>query len=238
VTETGKAIDYTQENQPHQLVVDEILLAVGRRANVDGLGLAAAGVAYTPKGITVNDYLQTSNPRIYAAGDVAVPYQFTHVAGQTAAVAVQNALFPFPKRKFSDLLIPWVTYTEPEVAHVGLYPHEAEEKGWGVETYTAVFAKNDRAIAEGATSGFVKIHLKKGSSQIVGATLVGAHAGEMINEISLAIKHKLGMGALAGLMHPYPTQAEAIAKAAGEWNKSRLTPTVAKVFAWWLRRTR
>lgn len=220
------------------LHVDEILLAVGRVPNIEGLGLEKAGVTYSKKGVTVNDRLQTSNPRIYAAGDVAVPYQFTHIAAQTAAIVVQNALFPFPKRKFSDLLIPWVTYTDPEVAHVGLYPNQAAQQGIEIETFSADMAHNDRAMAEGSTAGFVKIHVKKGTGKILGATIVGRHAGEMLNEITLAMKHNLGMSGLSTLIHPYPTEAEAIAKAASEWNKTRLTPTVAKIFGWWLRRTR
>lgn len=234
----AKVIYYEKDGRQQSVVVDEILMAVGRRPTVNGLGLEKVGVAYTNKGITVNDYLQTTNPRIYAAGDAAVPYQFTHVAGNTGAIVVQNALFPAPKRKFSDLVIPWVTYTDPEVAHVGLYPHEAEAQGIAIDTYTQPMSKVDRAVAEGATTGFAKIHVKKGTGEIVGATLVNQHAGEMIGEVTLAMKHKLGLGALAALIHPYPTQAEAISKAAGEFNKTRLTPTVAKVFKWWLARTR
>ncbi|MCA9980268.1 MAG: mercuric reductase [Anaerolineales bacterium] len=233
-----KVIEYEEHGRVHEIRVDDILLAVGRRPNIEGLDLEKAGVEYSKKGITVNDQLQTSNPRIYGAGDVAVPYQFTHVAGQTAAIVVQNALFPFPKRKFSDLIIPWVTYTDPEVAHVGLYPAQAAEQGIEIDTFSADMGKNDRAMAEGSTEGFVKIHVKKGTSKILGATIVGRHAGEMLNEITLAMKHDLGMGALHGLIHPYPTEAEAIAKAASEWNKTRLTPLVAKIFGWWLQRTR
>jgi pyruvate/2-oxoglutarate dehydrogenase complex dihydrolipoamide dehydrogenase (E3) component len=234
----AKVLFYEQDGQTNSVVVDEILLSVGRRPVVDGLNLEAVDVAYSQKGVQVNDYLQTTNPRIYAAGDVAVPYQFTHVAGQTGAIVVQNALFPAPKRKFSALTIPWVTYTDPEVAHVGLYPHEAEAKGLEITTFTQPMSKVDRAVADGETAGFVKIHLKRGTSEIVGATLVGRHAGEMIGEVTLAIQHKLGMGALAGLIHPYPTRAEVIAKAASEYNKTRLTPTVAKLFRWWLSKTR
>lgn len=233
-----KVIAYENHGRVHEIRVDDILLAVGRRPNIEGLNLEAAGVEYTKKGVNVNDRLQTTNPRIYAAGDVAVPYQFTHVASHTAAIVVQNALFPFPKRKFSDLIIPWVTYTDPEVAHVGLYPHQAAEKGIEIDTFSADLGHNDRALAEGHTEGFVKIHVKKGTSKILGATIVGRHAGEMLNEITLAMKHNLGMGALAKLVHPYPTEAEAIYKAASEWNKTRLTPLVAKLFGWWLRRTR
>ncbi|MCB0037057.1 MAG: mercuric reductase, partial [Anaerolineales bacterium] len=186
-TENGaKVIYYEKNGQSHSIRVDEILVAVGRRPNVNGLNLEAVGVDYDQKGIQVNDYLQTTNPAIYAAGDVASKYQFTHVAGQSGAIVVQNALFPAPKRKFSDLVIPWVTYTDPEVAHVGLYPHEAAAQGIEIDTYYQPMAKVDRAIAEGETEGFVKIHTAKGGSKILGATVVNAHAGEMINEITLA----------------------------------------------------
>lgn len=239
-TENGeKVIYYKKDGLAESVAVDEILVAVGRRPNVDGLNLEAAGVEYDAKtGVKVNDYLQTSNPAIYAAGDVALEYQFTHVAGHSAAIVVQNALFPAPKRKYSDLIIPWVTYTDPEVAHVGIYPSEAAEQGLEIDTYYQPMGRNDRAVAEGETEGFVKIHVKKGTGKILGATIVNKHAGEMINEITLAMKHDLGLGALAALVHPYPTQAEAISKAAGDYNKSRLTPAIAKIFKWWLRRTR
>lgn len=235
----AKRIYYAKNGQTNYVEVDEILVAVGRRPNVKGLNLEAVGVEYDEKtGVTVNDYLQTTNPRIYAGGDTAVKYQFTHVAGQTGAIVVQNALFPFPKRKFSDLVIPWVTYTDPEVAHVGMYPHQAKEQGLEVTTFTQSMDKVDRAVAEGELEGFVKIHVKKGTDKILGATVVNRHAGEMLNEITLAMTQGLGLGALSGVIHPYPTQAEAIAKAASEYNKTRLTPFVAKLFNWWLARTR
>lgn len=234
-----KIIYYEKDGQSHCLRVDEILLAVGRRPNIEGLNLNAAGVDFhEAKGVKVNDYLQTSNSKIYAAGDVALKYQFTHVAGHSAAIALQNALFPAPKRKFSDLVIPWVTYTDPEVAHVGLYPGEAAEQGSKIETYFQAMDSVDRAVAEGELTGFVKIHVKKGTGKILGATVVNSVAGEMINEITLAMKHDLGLGALATLIHPYPTQAESISKAAIAYRRTKLTPLVSKIFTWWLARTR
>ncbi|MFK7801801.1 MAG: mercuric reductase, partial [Anaerolineae bacterium] len=174
-----KVITYEKDGTEYAVEVSEILLAVGRRPNVEGLGLETAGVQFDKRGIEVNDQLQTTNSNIFAAGDVAVKYQFTHVAGHSGAIVVQNALFPFPKRKFSDLIIPWVTYTEPEIAHVGLYPNQAAEDGIEIDTYKASMASVDRAVTEGETSGFIKVHTAKGSGKILGATIVGTHAGEL-----------------------------------------------------------
>ena len=234
----AKVISFEIDGKEDSIEIDEILLAVGRRPNVEGLGLEKAGVEFTKKGIEVNDLLQTTNPDIYAAGDVAVKYQFTHVAGHSGAIVVQNALFPFPKRKFSDLIIPWVTYTEPEIAHVGMYEGDAAEAGVEIDTYTASMRSVDRAVTEGETSGFIKVHTAKGSGKILGATIVGTHAGELINEITIAMKHKLSLGALASVIHPYPTEAEIINKVAIEYNKTRLTPRIKGIMSWWMKRNR
>ncbi|MDJ0756924.1 MAG: mercuric reductase [Ardenticatenaceae bacterium] len=233
-----KRIIYEKDGEILEVEVEEILLAVGRRPNISGLGLEDIGINFDKFGIKVNDQLQTSVANIYAAGDVAHKYQFTHVAGHAAAIVVQNALFPFPKRKFSNLTIPWVTYTDPEVAHVGIYPSEAAEQGIEIDTYTQPMAKIDRAISEGDTEGFVKIHTVKGKGKILGATIVARHAGEMINEITMAMKHDISLGALSTLINPYPTQSEAIGKAAGLYNRTRLTPMVEKILGWWMKRTR
>lgn len=233
-----KVIAYEKDGVESSLEVSEILLSVGRRPNVEGLGLERAGVEFTKQGVTVNDLLQTTNTDIYAAGDVAVKYQFTHVAGHSGAIVVQNALFPLPKRKFSDLIIPWVTYTEPEVAHVGMYEQDAADAGIEIDTYTASMRSVDRAVTEGETSGIIKVHTVKGSGKILGATIVGTHAGELINEITIAMKHKLSLGALASVVHPYPTEAEIINKVAIEYNKTRLTPRIKRIMNWWMKRTR
>lgn len=233
-----KVLHYTQNDVTGSIEVDEILLAVGRRPNVNGLDLEAANVEYTKRGIVVNDQLQTTNPNVYAAGDVASPYQFTHVAGHSGAIVVQNALFPIPKRKFSDLIIPWVTYTDPEVAHVGIYPSQAAEQGIEIDTYQAPMGKNDRAIAEGDTDGFIKVHTEKGSGKILGATIVSRHAGDLLNEITVAMKHNISLGALGSVIRPYPTQGEVISRVAIEFNKTRLTPRIKGIFNWWLKRTR
>ncbi len=210
-------------------VVDQVLLAVGRTPSVDGLNLEAAGVQYDKKGVKVNAGLQTTNRHIYAAGDICFPYQFTHAADATARVLIQNALF-FGRSKTSALTIPWCTYTDPEVAHVGLYPHEAEEKGIAVDTITVEMNSVDRAILEGDEDGFLDVYVKKGADEILGATMVCRHAGDMISEITVAMAAGAGLGTIARTIHPYPTQAEAIKKAGDAYNRTRLTPRVQKIF--------
>lgn len=232
-----KRITFEQDGTRHTVDVDDILLAVGRRPNVEGLNLEAAGIEYTRQGLTVNDTLQTTNSNVYGVGDVAVRYQFTHVADATARLVLQNALFPGAK-KFSDLIIPWVTYTDPEVAHVGMYAHEAEEQGIAVDTFTTQLPDTDRGRTDGETEGFVKIHVKQGSDQIVGATIVTPHAGELISEITLAMVAGAGLQTLTQVIHPYPTQAEAIRKTADAYNRTRLTPVVETIFDKWLTWTR
>lgn len=234
----GKAVAFELDGVRDEVVVDEILVAAGRVANIQTLNLDAAGIAYHKRGVTVDDTLKTTNPNVYAVGDVASKYQFTHVADAMARMAVQNALFPGPKQKMSKVVIPWVTYTDPEVAHVGLYPHEAEEQGIAIETFKESIPRTDRGLADGEEAGFVKIHVKKGSDKIVGATIVTSHAGEMINELTLAMSAGIGMKKLSTVVHPYPTQAEAIKQAANAWNRTRFTPLVARLFKWWLGFTR
>jgi len=226
-------LDYETDGTAASVTADRVLVAVGRAPNVEGLGLEAAGVAYDRTGVTVNDRLQTTNPRIYAAGDVASRFQFTHVADALARVVLANALF-LGRRKASALTVPWCTYTSPEIAHVGLYEHEAVARGIAVDTITIPLHDVDRARLDGEDEGFFRVHLKKGSDEILGATLVATHAGDMISEISVAMAGKVGLGALANVIHPYPTQAEAMKKAADAWNRTRLTPTVKKIFTWWL----
>lgn len=206
-----------------RIVVDEILVAVGRRPNVEGLGLEAAGVRFGPGGVEIDDHLRTTNRRIFAVGDVALPHQFTHVADAAARIVIQNALFPFG-RKLSSLVVPWSTYTDPEIAHVGLNEAQAKERGPRVETVTVPFADVDRARLEGATEGFVRIHAEARSGRILGATIVGRDAGDLVSEISVAMAGKLTLGALGSVIHPYPTRAEAIRKAADAWNRRRLRP--------------
>jgi len=237
-TEAGKVIEFTIDGQDDSVLVDEILLAVGRRPNVESLDLESALIDYTNKGVVINDKLQTTNKNIYAAGDVgaingAPKYQFTHTADAAARIVLQNALF-MGNQKFSNLTIPWVTYTEPEVAHVGLYPTDAEAKGIQIDTFTTYLKDIDRGRTDGEETGFVKIHVKKGSDKILGATIVGSHAGDMISEVTLAMVGGLGLKTIQQVIHPYPTMAEAIRKTADAWNRTRLTPTVTKLFDKWL----
>ncbi len=218
-----------------ELVGDAVLVSVGRAPNVEGLGLEAAGVEFdTRKGVKVDDRLRTTNPRIFAAGDICSPYKFTHAADFMARIVIQNALF-FGRSKASALTIPWCTFTDPEIAHVGLYEQQARDQGIEVETFTVEMSDVDRAVLDGEVDGFLKVHVKKGSDKILGATLVARHAGEMISEITLAMVSGAGLGTLAKTIHPYPTQAEVIRKAGDAYNRSRLTPRVKGLFETLLR---
>lgn len=234
LTNGGKELHLETEGKHNRIVVDEILVGAGRAPNVEGLNLEAVGVTYDPrKGVLVNDRLQTTNPRIYAAGDICLPYKFTHTADATARIVIQNALF-LGRKKLSALTIPWCTYTDPEIAHVGLSEKDARQRGIAVDTFVVPMSEVDRAITDGEEEGFVKITVKKGTDKILGAIIVARHAGEMINEITLAMVKNVGLGSLSSVIHPYPTQAEAIRKAADAYNRTRLTPFVKKIFAHWL----
>jgi pyruvate/2-oxoglutarate dehydrogenase complex dihydrolipoamide dehydrogenase (E3) component len=195
------------------LVGSHLLVAAGRRANVDDLGLEAAGVEYSPKGIVVDDRLRTTNRRIYAIGDVTGGLQFTHIAGYHAGIVIRNALFHLPAR-VDHRAVPWVTYTAPELAQVGLTEALAKERGLDVEILMWPFADNDRARTERATDGFVKV-LAGRRGRIVGATIVGERAGELIQPWVLAIGNGLRIGRMAQLIAPYPTFGEASKRAAG-----------------------
>ncbi len=187
-------------------------------------------------GVKVDDTLRTTNPRVYAAGDCCFPYKFTHTADALARIVIQNALFglPFMKRKASALTIPWCTYTDPEIAHVGMYEKDASEKGIPVRTFVQELEDVDRAVLQGDSEGFVKVHVKERTGEILGATLVASHAGEMLSELTLAIRAGAGLGTVAGTIHPYPTQAEAIRKTGDLFNRTKLTPRVKRLFERWL----
>lgn len=238
VTREGedKVIHFELDDQEHELRVDQILVAAGRVPNLEGLDLEAAGVEFHRQGVKVTDALETTNANIYAAGDIAYKYQFTHTADATARIVIQNALFPGPNKKVSQLTVPWCTYTDPEVAHVGLYPRDAEEEGIKIDTYKQPIYETDRGKADGEREGFVKIHAKKGTDKILGATIVASHAGEMVNEITLAMVTGTGLKTIANVIHPYPTQAEAIKKIADTYNRSRLTPLIQRLLKWWMAR--
>ncbi len=233
----GKVLRVSDATCP-EIVVDEILLGAGRVPNVDGLGLEAAGVECDAQyGVKVNDRLQTTNSRIFAAGDICSAYKFTHAADALARIAIQNALF-YGRARASALTVPWCTYTDPEVAHVGLSAQEAQEQGVAVRAFVQELRDVDRAILDGESDGFVKILVRANSDQVIGATVVAAHAGEMISEITLAMVGKLGLSAIAKTIHPYPTQAEAIKKIGDAYQRTRLTPFVKALFQKWFAWTR
>lgn len=231
-TTEGKVIHFNCDGQTKSVVVDEILVGAGRQPNVESLNLEAVEVDYDPrKGVMVNDYLQTSNSKIYAAGDICLNWKFTHAADAAARIVLKNTLFSpfgFGKYKLSDLIMPWATYTDPEIAHVGMYEQDAQAKGLDCNIIKIDFDDVDRALAEGETEGFVKILHKKGSDEILGATIVARHAGEMISELTTAIVHKIGLSKMSSVIHPYPTQAEAIKKAADTYRRTLLTPRTKK----------
>lgn len=221
--------------QSCDLAVDRLLVAVGRAPNVEGLNLEAVGVRHDRNGVKVDDRLRTANRRIFACGDICSPYQFTHSADFQARIVIQNALF-FGRKRFSALTIPWATYTSPELAHVGLDEKDAEERGIKITTFTQPFSEVDRAILDGQTAGFVRVHVRKGTDEIVGATIVAEHAGDMISELTLAMTNNIGLGKIAATVHPYPTRAEAIRKVGDQYNRTRLTSKVkdimTRLLAW------
>jgi pyruvate/2-oxoglutarate dehydrogenase complex dihydrolipoamide dehydrogenase (E3) component len=218
-----------------ELRVDEILVAAGRDPVVDGLGLEAAGIRFDARrGVEVDDFLRTTNRAVFAAGDVCSSHRFTHVADAQARILVANALFP-GRRRMSSSVVPWCTYTDPEVAHAGLSADEAGKRGIRTDALTMPMSAVDRAVLDGETDGFARVFLKKGTDTILGATIVARHAGEMIGELSLAISAGLPLSAVGNTIHPYPTQAEAIRKLADLRNRSRLTPRIAKLLALWMR---
>jgi pyruvate/2-oxoglutarate dehydrogenase complex dihydrolipoamide dehydrogenase (E3) component len=224
--------------QQYEEAVDQVLVSTGRVPNVNNLGLETVGVAFDPRaGVRVNDRLQTTNPNIYAAGDVCSKYKFTHAADFMARIVIQNALFQ-GRAKASALTIPWCTYTSPEIAHVGLNEQDARAQGIELDTYLQHFANIDRAILAGETEGFVKVQTKKGTDRILGATIVGPHAGDLISEITLAMTHGLGLQKLGSTIHPYPTHAEAIRKLGDQYQRTRLTPLIRVLRSKWLAWTR
>ncbi len=223
-------------NLEHLLAFDEIIIAVGRQARLDGYGLEQLGIP-TQRTLTTNEYLETFYPNIFAAGDVAGPYQFTHTASHQAWYAAINALFGrFKRFKVDYSVIPWVTFVDPEVARVGLNEREAKEKSIAYEVTRFDLHELDRAITEGQTQGWIKVLTVPGKDRILGATLVGAHAGEMLSEFTLAMKHGLGLNKILSTIHPYPTWTEANRYAAGEWKRAHvpkmLLPWLATYHKW------
>jgi pyruvate/2-oxoglutarate dehydrogenase complex dihydrolipoamide dehydrogenase (E3) component len=234
-TAAGQQLVVAVGGDEKTLAADAILVAAGRTPNLESLGLEAAGVSTTRRGIEVNDFLQTANRRIYAAGDVAGSFQFTHAADAMARICIQNAFFSLGslgKKRLSKLIVPWTTYTDPEVAHVGLTPAVANEQGIAIDTYHEELAHVDRAILDGEEQGFAAIHCRRGTPRVVGCTIVARHAGEMIGEIALLMTAGLPLGTLARTIHCYPTQVEVLKRLADQYNRSRLTPRAASLLKW------
>lgn len=225
--ETGKTLFLSSGGS---VEADEILVCVGRAPNTDRLDLDRAGVRYSALGVQVDDHLRTSNPRIYAAGDICSRYKFTHAADAMARIVIQNALF-FGRARMSALTIPWCTYTDPEVAHVGLSQTESAARGVAIDTFVLEMKQVDRAVLDGDDEGFLKVHVRKGTGRIVGATAVSRSASAQISEITLAMTGGVGLGKLANTIHPYPTQGEAVKKIGDAYNRTRLTPFIKSLFS-------
>lgn len=217
------------KSEPTELLCDALLVAAGRRPNVTGMDLEKANITYDLKeGLTVNDKLQTTNPKVYGVGDVASQYKFTHAADFLARTAIKNALF-FGSEKASDLLIPYATFTSPEIASVGLYGSDLDEKGIEYRVFEKHFKDNDRSMTDDDTVGFVRFRVDAKTDKILGASIVGPDAGNMISEVTVAMQSETGLGKLAAVIHPYPTTAEAIRQAGDVFNKTRLTNTVKQL---------
>jgi pyruvate/2-oxoglutarate dehydrogenase complex dihydrolipoamide dehydrogenase (E3) component/uncharacterized membrane protein YdjX (TVP38/TMEM64 family) len=231
--DSEKVLSVSVAGKPEGIVFDAVLVAVGRTPNLENLGLDEAGVRYTFRGVDVDARLRTSNPRIYAAGDICSRYPFTHAADAMARIVIANALF-FARRKVTDLVIPWCTYTDPEIAHVGAYEKDAREAGFDVATITQWLTDVDRAILDGEDDGFARIHYDVKTGKILGGTIVARHAGEMIGELTVAMTTKQKLGTLSSTIHPYPTQAEVLHKIGDAYLRTKLTPRVKKAFSKWL----
>jgi pyruvate/2-oxoglutarate dehydrogenase complex dihydrolipoamide dehydrogenase (E3) component len=212
---------------------DRVLVAAGRAPNIESLGLEAARVAVTREGVVVNDYLRTSNRRVYAAGDVCSPFKFTHAADAMSRIAIQNALF-YGRKRVSALIIPWVTYTDPEIAHVGVFDVDATRSQGRIATITVPLSDIDRSIVDDQVDGFVRVHHERGALR--GCTIVAPHAGELIGEVTYAMTQQGSVASLSGTVHPYPTVSEAFRKAGDAYRRQSLTPSVRRwlerYFAW------
>jgi pyruvate/2-oxoglutarate dehydrogenase complex dihydrolipoamide dehydrogenase (E3) component len=231
-TAAGKTIEYISNGRSDSITIDEILLGAGRTPNLESLNLDRVGVDYDDNRVRVNDYLQTTNSRIYAAGDVCMKWQFTHTADAAARIVIKNTLFsPFGlgKSKLSSLVMPWVTYTDPEIAHVGKSVADLQQQGIDFDTIKISMSTVDRAITDGEIAGFLKIIHRRGSDEILGATIVASHAGETISELTMAMVNKIGLSKLSSVIHPYPTQSECIKKAADTYRRTLLTSRTKKI---------
>jgi pyruvate/2-oxoglutarate dehydrogenase complex dihydrolipoamide dehydrogenase (E3) component len=235
-----KRLQLTTAQGVEEVEADQILVAAGRRPNVEELDLEKAGVEYDQRGIKINQYLQTSQPHIFALGDASGPYQFTHFADYQARLVVRNILMSglpdFLKAKADYSVVPWCTFTEPEVARVGLNEQAAQKQSVAFERFVFSFSELDRAILDSAEEGFVKVLTAKGKDTILGATIVGAGAGELIHEFTLAMRKGIGLATISGTIHVYPTISQAVQRVADAYNRTRLTDRVRKLFGWLYRR--
>lgn len=241
-----KAIEIKKSGESFELIAqevekerripfDQILVAVGRAPNVNGLDFEKAGVKFSKKGVEVDDFLRTSAKHIYACGDVVGPYQFTHTADFQARLILRNALFP-GKSRIEYRVIPWCTFTDPEVARVGLNEKEAKEKKIPYDAYSYPFKDLDRAVCDREENGFIKILTQKSSDQLLGVTLVGSHAGDLLHELAVALHQRIGLKKIASMIHIYPTLAEISKRIADTYQRTRLTPRfkkwLARYFQW------
>jgi len=244
-TDAGELALQLLDREPERLAertlfADALLLAIGRTPNLQSLDLKSAGVEVSEGGLRVNDYLQTSRRHIYAVGDVIGPFLFTHMADAHARVVVRNILAPFQflRQKMDYSVVPWCTYVDPEVAHVGLGEKEAQQKNIDYDLFVVPLEDVDRAVVESEEAGFAKILTAKGSDRILGATIVAPHAGDLLHEFVLAMKAGIGLGKIASTIHAYPTFAELARKAGDKYNKTRLTPRAKQIFIWLYERAR
>jgi pyruvate/2-oxoglutarate dehydrogenase complex dihydrolipoamide dehydrogenase (E3) component len=231
-----RVVQVQSEGRVEDVSAEQVLVAVGRAPNVEGLGLEAAGVKFARGGIVVDDRFRTTSHRIYAIGDVSSSLQFTHASDAQARRVIGNALFfGIGGGRASEMVMPWTTFTSPEIAHVGMYQREALDAGYKVDSITVPLLEVDRAVLDGQDDGFFRVHLRSGSDEILGATLVAEHAGEMIGEIALAITSRTGLSKIGATIHPYPTQSEVFRKAADAWQRARLTPAAKRALGWFFR---
>jgi pyruvate/2-oxoglutarate dehydrogenase complex dihydrolipoamide dehydrogenase (E3) component len=244
-SDTGKVALQLLDRQSGQLAeptffADALLVAAGRTPNLQSLDLKSVGIDVAERGLGVNDYLQTSQRHIYAVGDAIGPFLFTHMADAQARVVVRNILMPFQflRQKMDYSVVPWCTYTDPEVAHVGLGEKEAQQKNVDYDLFVVQLQDVDRAVVESEEAGYAKILTVKGSGKVLGATIVAPHAGDLLHEFVLAMKAGIGLGTIASTIHAYPTFAELARKAGDKYNRTRLTPTAKKIFGWLYERSR
>jgi len=244
-SDTGIVALQLLDGQSGQLVeptlfADALLVAAGRTPNLRSLDLKSAGVDIIERGLRVNDYLQTSQWHIYAVGDVIGPFLFTHMADAQGRVVVRNILVPFQflRQKMDYSVVPWCTYIDPEIAHVGLAEKEAKQKNADYDLFVVPLEDVDRAVVESEEAGFAKVLTAKGSDKILGATIVAPHAGDLLHEFVVAMEANVGLGKISSIIHAYPTFAELARKAGDKYNKSRLTPRAQRIFSWLYERAR